>query len=139
MIWDYQEILKKHFGSFARIDGEQHDKWIIETFRDVAKLAFGEEEEYMWWNDSFYDEGIGISAEDINAEIAISFMEDFVGHHPDATISISVIQTDIQVELSINDHCYIVFDNIINEPNKNIFGMVIWVIAKSFGYKEELE
>tara|TARA_R110002012_G_scaffold311862_1_gene521668 strand:- start:2062 stop:2469 length:408 start_codon:yes stop_codon:yes gene_type:complete len=135
MIWNYQDILKE-IGFATK---EQHDKWIIETFRCVAKLAFGEKEEYMWWNDSLYGEGIGISAREIDAETAISFMADFVEHHPDAEMSISAIQNDIQVELSINDHCYIVFDDIMNEPNLNIFGMVIWTIAKSFGYKEKLE
>ena len=117
---------------------------MIETFRYVAKLAFGEEEKYMWWNDSIYGEGIGISAEDINAETAILFMTDFIQHHPDIEMSMHLTKNisgsfDISMELNINDHCYVVDDDINNDAHLNIFGMIIWVIAKSFGYKEKLE
>ena len=127
MILEYQDILQK-FGIETK---KQHDEWMMRTFRYVAKLAFGEEEEYMWWNDSF-----GI---EFDVDSAIAFMSDFVDHYPNAVLSITVVLDSVCVKLSIDNEHYVVKDYIDNDAHLNIFGMVIWAIAKSFRYKEELE
>ena len=66
-------------------------------------------------------------------------MSDFVDHYPNAVLSITVVLDSVCVKLSIDNEDYVVRDYIDNDAHLNIFGMVIWAIAKSFRYKEELE
>ena len=113
--WEFQDICK-YFD----------DNGTKTLFNYVAQLSF-QEEEYMWWNDS-----LGIT---FDADSALTFMTDFVLENPESALSISCNDDTLGILYQFGHNVYTISDHINNDAHCNVFQMILWVIAKGYGFQ----
>ena len=114
--WEFQDICQ-YFD----------DNGTKTLFNYVAQLSF-QEEEYMWWNDS-----LGITFDE---DSALTFMTDFVLENPESALSISCSDDSLGILYQFGHNVYTIADHIRNDAHCSVFQMMLWVIAKGFGFEE---
>jgi len=114
--WEFQDICQ-YF----------NDNGTKSLFNYVAQLSF-QEEEYMWWNDS-----LGIT---FDADSAITFMTDFIEENPESGLGIMCNDGKLGIMYNFGRNFYTIEEHIQNDAHCYVFQMMLWVIAKGFGFEE---
>jgi len=116
------------------ISNEELFNYIIKTTQSIEGVSF--DEKTWWWNDEDDPSPVKINLH--CAQDAITFITDYVEANEGTEIEIKFIIDTIFVELQTMDKFYSIYYEFRNDAHVEIFTMVLWVIAKSLGYGEEV-
>jgi len=127
-IWDLQDIISD------MPSNEELFNYIIKTTQSKRGIPF--DKKVWWWNDEDDPTLIKI---DLNCtRDAITFITDFVEANEGTKIEIRFVIGAIVVELETMDAIYTISEDFRLDAHLRIFTMVLWLIAKSLGYGEEV-
>ena len=113
---------------------EELFNFIISTTQSTDGEPF--DKEVWWWNDKDDPSSVKINLHSTND--AVTFITDYVEANERTKIRIKFIVNGIDVELETTNNLYTISEDFENDAHNKIFTMVLWVIAKSLGYGEEI-
>ena len=113
---------------------EELFNFIISTTQSTDGEPF--DKEVWWWNDKDDPSSVKINLH--STDDAITFITDYVEANEGTKIRIKFIVNGIDVELETADNYYVISEDFEDDAHNKIFTMVLWVIAKSLGYGEEI-
>ena len=113
---------------------EELFNFIISTTQSTDGEPF--DKEVWWWNDKDDPSSVKINLHSTND--AITFITDYVEANEGTKIRIKFIVNGIDVELETANNLYTISEDFEDDAHNKIFTMVLWVIAKSLGYGEEI-
>ena len=113
---------------------EELFNFIISTTQSTDGEPF--DKEVWWWNDKDDPSSVKINLH--STDDAITFITDYVEANEGTKIRIKFIVNGIDVELETADNYYVISQDFEDDAHNKIFTMVLWVIAKSLGYGEEI-
>jgi len=131
--WDLHEVMDS--GS-----NEELFNYIIKMTQSNCGKPFDEEaysyepNSGWWWNDKDYHTPINLDC----TSDAITFITDYIEANEGTKIEIKFELGSIVVELQTMNNYYIISEDFHADAHVKIFAMVLWVIAKSLGYGEEV-
>ena len=122
-LWDLEEI--NYFADI--LYDRDYESKLKELFDYITNMAI-QYKGNQWWADS-----IDLTCyHDI-----ICFIDDIAEQYETHTFSIDFSAGAISVQLSCDNHHYMVNGKPKTDAHDKLSGMLLWVIAKSFGFEEE--
>jgi len=99
-------------------------------FNYIVKLSFNNLDD-RWWDDE-----IGVDFDCAND--AMAFASDFMAENEGKRLEIEFWLDVINISLKTDTDYYGITEDMENDAHANIFHMILWIIAKSLGWGEEL-
>ena len=110
---------------------KDYDHTVIPMLFDyIIKLSFNDLDD-RWWDDE-----IGVDFDCAND--AMAFASDFMAENEGKRLEIEFWLDVINISLKTDTGYYAITEDMENDAHAHIFHMILWIIAKSLGWGEEL-